>query len=171
MGFLSKLKEKTSGIVTSVKSESGVAPIPADELERKLLEISSDGTSTEKDGDEVVICWAAKVSGIGPTGAGSEYRYRAIRVELDGSSNTAKGICYKTDSDAELDLGGLSVSKSWERGQHVGSEKMHVIAWIGLNRTEGAADRHGYQFSWSALRDPVIKTVTESGWTYKPKVK
>ena len=51
----------------------------------------------------------------------------------------------------------------------MGSETMHVIAWLGPHRTEGGADEKGYKFSWGDLRDPVIEAVTGAGWTYKPK--
>jgi hypothetical protein len=52
----------------------------------------------------------------------------------------------------------------------MGSEKMHVIAWLGPHKTEGGADEEGYEFSWGdTLRDPVIEAVTGAGWTYKPK--
>jgi hypothetical protein len=65
--------------------------------------------------------------------------------------------------------GSLSASKRWERGQHVGVETLHVIAWLGPHATSGGADEQGYKFSWSDLRDPVIEAATGAGWTYKPK--
>ncbi len=63
----------------------------------------------------------------------------------------------------------LSGGAEWERGQHIGSETMHVLAWLGPHHTEGGADERGYKFSWADLREPVIEAVTAAGWTYKPK--
>jgi hypothetical protein len=69
-----------------------------------------------------------------------------------------------------VDFGGdLSFTKDWQRGQEMGSETLHVIAWLGPHRTEGGAAERGYKFSWSDLREPVIEAVTGAGWTYKPK--
>lgn len=55
----------------------------------------------------------------------------------------------------------------WEHGQHIGSETVHVLAWLGPHKASGGDS--GYRFSWSDLRDPVIDAVTGAGWTYKPK--
>ena len=167
MGLFDKLK----GTLTSAKPEEGVAAQPADEVKRRLLAISGKGITTAEDGDEIVVAWAAKVASAGPGGADYEYRYRALKIELDDKDHEAKGVGIKTDSDAELDIGGgFSGGKNWERGQHMGSEKMHVLAWLGPHMTEGGADEKGYEFSWGeTLRDPVIAAVTGAGWTYKPK--
>jgi hypothetical protein len=169
MGLFDKLKEKSRGILTEAKPVAGVEPAPADQVKSRLLAISGKGIETGEDGDELVVSWSAQVDSAGAGGAAHEYRYRAIRLKLNADDHEASGICFKTDTDAELDAGGLSATKGWERGQHIGSETEHVIAWLGPHRTEGAADESGYKFSWSELRDPVIDAVTGSGWTYKPK--
>jgi hypothetical protein len=169
MGFLDKLKEKGRGIMTAAKPEEGVEAQPAEEVRRRLLAISGKGIETGEDDGEIVVSWSAKVSGAGAGGGEYEYLYRAIRLALDEGERAATGLCFKTTTEAELGADGLSASKSWEKGQHIGSESVRVIAWLGPHRTEGAADESGYKFSWSDLRDPVIDTVTGAGWTYKPK--
>ena len=169
MGLLDRLKKGTRGVFTSVKQAGGAAPAPADEVKRRLLAISGKGITTGEDDGEIVVAWAARIAGAGLGGGEYENLYRAIRVSLDSSENTASGICFKTSTDAELGPGSLSASKSWERGQHVGVETVHVLAWLGPHMTEGGADEQGYKFSWSQLRDPVIEAVTGAGWTYKPK--
>jgi hypothetical protein len=170
MGFLDKLKEKGEGVLTAASPDEGVAPAPAGDVRARLLAISGKGIETGEDDGEIVIAWMAKVAAAGAGSAGYEHRYRAIRVELDPSDNEAKGVCYKTDTEAEIGVGGVfEGSAGWERGQHVGSETMHVIAWLGPHQTEGGADEQGYKFSWADLRKPVIDAVTGAGWTYKPK--
>ncbi|MFN8160551.1 MAG: hypothetical protein U0R52_05835 [Solirubrobacterales bacterium] len=170
MGFLDKLKEKGRGVVTSAKPQDGVPAADAVEVRSRLLAISGKGIETGEDGEEIVVAWSAKVSSAGVGGAESEYRYRAIRITLEPDSNTASGICFRTDTDAEIGADGtFSASKGWEKGQHVGSETMHVIAWLGPHSTEGGADESGYKFSWGDLREPVMDAVTGAGWTYKPK--
>ena len=124
---------------------------------------------SEDDGD-IVVAWSAKVASAGAGGAGYEYLYRAIRISLDEGDREASGIGLKTTTEAEAGVGGtFSGSKDWERGQHMGSETVHVLAWLGPHHTEGGADESGYKFAWSDLRDPVIDAVTGAGWTYKPK--
>lgn len=169
MGLFDKLKEKSRGIVTSAKPEDGVPQLSADEVRARLLGISGKGIETGIDGDEVVVSWSAKVASAGPGGGDYEYRYRAIRLKLEEGDHEAEAICFKTDTDAELGAGGLSATKGWEKGQHVGSETVHVIAWLGPHSTEGGADESGYKFSWSDLRDPAIDAVTGAGWTFKPR--
>jgi len=170
MGFLDKLKEKGRGIMTAAKPEEGVEAQSADEVRRRLLSISGKGIQTSEQDGDVIVAWAAKVASAGPGSAGYEHLYRAIRVSFDEGDHEASGIGLKTTTEAEVGIGGdFSGARDWERGQHIGSETLHVIAWLGPHHAEGGADESGYKFSWSDLRDPVIAAVTGAGWTYKPK--
>ena len=169
MGFLDKLKEKGRGIVTVAKPDEGVAPQSTEEVRGGLLAISGKGIETGEDDGEIVVSWSAKVASAEAGGSEYEYLYRAIRLALDDGEHAVTGLCFKTTTDAEVGSGGLTASKSWEKGQHIGSESVHVIAWLGPHQTEGGADESGYKFSWSDLRDSVIGAVTGAGWTYKPK--
>ena len=92
MGFLDKLKEKGRGVLTAAKPEDGVAPAGVDQVRSRLHAISGKGIEAGDDGDQVVVSWSAKVSSAGVGGAEYEYRYRAIRIDLDPGSNTASGI-------------------------------------------------------------------------------
>lgn len=171
MGFLDKIKEKGRGVVTAAKPEDGAEPQPAAEVRRRLLAITGKGIETaEEDDGTIVVAWSAKVASAGAGGAAAEYLYRAIRLKLDEPDHEAAGIGLKTTSDAEVGMGGsFAASLNWERGQHIGSETLHVIAWLGPHSTEGGADESGYRFAWGDLREPVIDAVTGAGWTYKPK--
>ena len=144
MGLFDKLKEKTEGVLTKAKPAEGVAPLDEAAVRDRLLAITGKGITAGEDDGEVVVAWSAKIAAAGPGSAGVEYRYRAIRLNLDAGENEAEGICFKTDSDAEIDIGGsLGASKSWERGQHIGSETVHILAWLGPHSTEGGADEKG----------------------------
>jgi hypothetical protein len=170
MGFLDKLKEKGRGVVTAAKPEDGVEPQPADEVRRRLLAITGKGIETAEEDGKIIVAWSARIASAGPGGAGAEYLYRAFEIELDESDREAAGIGLKTTSDAEVGVGGsFSAGLVWERGQHIGSETVRVVAWLGPHSTEGGADESGYKFAWSDLRDPIIDAVTGAGWTYKPK--
>jgi hypothetical protein len=170
MGFLDKLKEKGRGVLTAAKPEDGVEAQPADEVRRRLLAISGKGIETGADDDEIIVAWGAKIAGAGPGGGGYECLYRALRIKLDEGDHEAAGIGIKTTTNAELTIGAdFSGSVDWEKGQHIGSETVRVLAWLGPHSTEGGADESGYTFSWSDLREPVIDAVTGAGWTYKPK--
>jgi hypothetical protein len=169
MGLFDKLKEKGRGIVTAAKPADGVEAQPQEQVQQRLLAISGRGIETGIDEGEIVISWSAKVAGAGAGGVGYEYLYRAIRLTLDEDEHSASALCFKTTTEAEVGSGGFSASKGWEKGQHIGSESVHVIAWLGPHQTEGGADERGYKFSWSDLRDPAIEAVTGAGWTYKPR--
>jgi hypothetical protein len=170
MGFLDKLKEKGRGVVTAAKPEEGAEPQSAEEVRRRLLAISGKGIATGEDGGDIVVAWSAEVASAGPGGAEHEYLYRAIRIGLEEADREATGIGLKTTTKEELDAGGApSGSENWERGQHIGSDTVHVLAWLGPHATEGGANESGYKFSWSVLREPVIDAITGAGWTYKPK--
>jgi hypothetical protein len=173
VGFLSKLKDKTRRVMTGAAPEGGVAPAPESEVRDRLRAVSGQGIETGDDDGAVVVAWAAKVASVDPGGGDYTHVYRAIRVELEPEQNEASGICFKTDSEAELGPGFLGVAKDWERGQHIGSESFKVVAWLGTVTSGGGAEgderEASYKFSWSDLRDPVIDAVTGAGWTYKPK--
>jgi hypothetical protein len=139
VGFLSKLKEKSRGVMTKAEPAEGVASAPESEVRDRLRAISGHGIETGEDDGAIVVAWAAKVASVGPGGGDYTHVYRAIRVELEPEQNEASGICFKTDSDAELGPGFLSVAKDWERGQHVGSESFKVIAWLGPVTSAGGA--------------------------------
>ncbi len=170
MGLFDKLKEKGRGIMTAAKPEEGVAPEPLDEVKRRLLAISGKGIETSESDGEVVVAWSAKIASAGIGGGSYEYLYRAFRITFDEADHEAVGLGLKTTSKAEIGVDGIfSGGKHFERGQQIGSETVHVAAWLGPHHTEGGADEKGYKFSWSDLRDPVIDAVTGAGWTYKPK--
>jgi hypothetical protein len=173
VGLFSKLKQKSRGVMTAAEPEEGVAPAPEPEVRDRLLAISGPGIETGEDDGEIVVAWAARVTSVGPGGGDYTHVYRAIRVELNPGENEASGICFKTNSDAELGPGFISAAKDWERGQHVDSESFKVVAWLGAVASGGGAEGDGreasYKFSWSDLRDPVIEAVTGVGWTYKPR--
>ncbi|MGE5409005.1 MAG: hypothetical protein ACM3NV_10375 [Syntrophothermus sp.] len=170
MGLFDKLKEKSRGVITAAKPEEGVESLPGADVRRRLLAIAGKGIETAEAADgKITVAWGAKIAGAGVGGAEYEYLYRSIVLELDEGDRAAQGICFKTTTEAALDADGLAVTKGWERGQHVGSETVHVLAWLGPHQAEGGADESGYKFSWSDLREPVIEAVTGAGWTYKPK--
>ena len=91
MGFLDKLKEKGRGVMTAAKPEEGVPAAAPEEVEARLTAISGRGIETGRDGEEIVIAWAAKVASAGAGGAAYECLYRAIRVEL-GPHHTEGGM-------------------------------------------------------------------------------
>ena len=169
MGFLDRLKAKTRGIMTAAEPEKGVAPASEAEVRGRLRSIIGRGIETSDQDGDVVVAWSAKIASAGADGAEYEYLYRAIRVSLDAGEHEATGICLKTTTEAELDASGLSGGKDWERGQHIGTEKVTILAWLGPHYVEGGATEEGYTFKWSDLRDPVVAAVTGAGWTYKPK--
>lgn len=169
MGLFSKLKEKSRGVMTAAEPAEGVAAAPEQSVRERLLAISGPGIETAADDEEIVVAWSAKVASVDPGGADYTHVYRAVRIELDAGDREAKGVCFKTNSDAELGPGLMRGSKGWERGQHIGSESFQVIAWLGHVTSSGGAEDGKYKFSWSDLRDPVIDAVTGAGWTYKPK--
>ncbi len=169
MGFFDRLKAKTRGIMTAAEPEKGVAPSPEADVRARLQALAGPGIETSDQDGDINVAWSAKIASAGIDGGEYEYLYRAIRISLDTEEHTATGICLKTTTEAELGASGLSGHKDWERGQHIGTEKVDVLAWLGPHYVEGGATEEGYTFHWSDLRDPVIAAVTGAGWTYKPK--
>lgn len=169
MGMLDKIKSKGVGVISAVDPAAGVAPAAPEEVRSRLLAISGKGIETAEHKDAIVVAWRAKVVSSTGITAGYHYAYRAFSVNLEPDSNTAKGICISKNARA----GAIALSQfgfaSADRGQYVGSHKMHVVAWLGPHETEGGADEKGYSFSWGDLRSSVIDAVTGAGWTYKPK--
>jgi hypothetical protein len=94
-------------------------------------------------------------------------------VELEPEENEASGICFKTDSDAELGPGFLSVAKDWERGQHIGSESFQGRRLAGHRhqwwRRRGRRARGELQVQLAGPARPGDRRRHRAGWTYKPK--
>lgn len=101
MGFLDKLREKGEGVLTAAEPDEGVEPVSEAELRRRLLGIAGNGIETGEDEGEIVVAWMAKVAAAGAGSAGYEHLYRAIRIELDPGENEAKGVCFKTTTEAD----------------------------------------------------------------------
>jgi hypothetical protein len=170
VGLLDKLKAGSRGVMTAADPAPDTSAAPVEEVRRRLHDITGRGIATSEEGGEVIVTWSATVrrSGGGPHAA-YDRLYRAVRVELDAEDATAAGICLKATAEADVRHGEISGSKKWERGQHMGSESLRVVAWGGALVTEGAADEEGFKFRWADLRQPVIDAVTGAGWTYRPK--
>ena len=169
MGFLDTLKERSRGVMTAADPAPGTAAAPEEEVRRRLLAISGRGIDTREDGDEIAITWSATVTRSGSAQASYDHLYREVRVELEAADATAAGVCLKATAEADRHHGEVSGSKKWERGQHVGSETLRVVAFGATLATEGAAEAEGFKFRWADLRQPVIDAVTGAGWTYRPK--
>jgi hypothetical protein len=170
MGLLDKLRTRSAGILTAAKPAPGVEPAPLEVVAGRLLAIAGRGIETSREGDTVVVSWAAKVAAADASGASHQVLVRSITVDLHAEGHEAVGLCRKATTSDQVDWrGSASRSVSWERGQHTGSETLHVVAWLGLHAGGGGADERGYRFAWSDLRDPVLDAVTGAGWTYRPK--
>ena len=93
MGFLDKLKEKSSGVMTAAKPDDGVEPQPAAEVRSRLLAIIGKGIETaEQDDGTIVVAWAAQIASAGPGGAGAAPRSPGgtMRTSSSWSSSTSK---------------------------------------------------------------------------------
>ena len=131
-GLLDKLKDKSRGVLTAAKPEDRVPPASVDEVAERLLAIRGRGIKTSGTGDTVEVLWSAKVICAGVGGGRYEYLYRSIVVDLDPQDHEVVGLCRKTTTEAEVGWeGSFCGSVDWERGQHVGSETSHVLAWLG----------------------------------------
>ena len=82
MGFLDKLKEKGRGVMTAAKPEEGGPAAAPEEVEARLTAISGRGMETGRDGEGIVIAWAAKVASAGAGGG-------RVRVSLPGDPGGA----------------------------------------------------------------------------------
>jgi hypothetical protein len=175
VGFVDKLKRKGRGVMTAAKLDEGAPAASPEEVSARLMAISGRGIETGRDGEEIVIAWAAKVASAGAGGASTSASIG--RVHLSGVPSGARPrLCER--------LGHLPGDR---RGRRARPERRPVglvelgarpadrlrddarAGLLGPHSTEGGADESGYKFSWSDLRDPVIDAVTGAGWTYKPK--
>jgi hypothetical protein len=168
MGFLDKFK----GVK---EAKEGVAPVPPDELQRRLLALNSDqipfavSPGSGGEGGDVLAEWkivdANWVEIFGKAGIEKSHR---IYLTFDPSENEVRVLEESWDVEWRAGVPQMSVSAEAFRGRTLGSKSFGTgYAFKGVNPLD-YGQVYNYKFDVSEMKDPLAEVVTSSGWTFKP---
>jgi len=168
MGLLDKLK----GIK---EPEPGVAPIPHNELQDKLLALNDDripfSVKTGPGGDEgdLIAEWKiVDAAWYEIFGKANFEKSHTIRLGLSDKDNEVRVL--EESREVEWNAGAPSLSASIEvfKGRTMASKSFGTAyAWKSVNPLD-FGQVYEYKFDVSEMKDPIAKVITKSGWSYRP---
>ena len=168
MGLLNKLK----GIR---EPESGVSPIPKDELQRKLLALNDDripfsieaGPGGEE-GDVVAEWRIVDAEWYEIFAKASLEKSHTIRLGLSDEDKEARVLEETRDVEWRAGVPTLSGSIQIFKGRTIASKSFgKAFAWKSVNPLD-YGQVYEYHFDVSEMKDPLAEIITENGWTYRP---
>jgi outer membrane protein TolC len=91
-----------------------------------------------------------------------------ILLRLDESKHEARALEEASTVAWEAGVPRLTISIEKTRGRTLGSKEFGTgYAFKGVNPLD-FGQVYNYRFNVSEMKDPIIKTVTDSGWSYVP---
>ena len=168
MGFFDKLK----GIK---EPQEGVAPVPPEELHRRLLGLNNDQIPfvvTPAGGGEqgdLIAEWkivdAHWVEIFGKAGIEKSHR---IYMTLDPADTAVRVLEESWDVQWRAGVPEMSVSAEAFRGRTLGAKSFGTgYGFKGVNPLD-YGQVYEYRFDVSEMKDPIGEVVTGSGWTFRP---
>jgi hypothetical protein len=154
------------------RPEDGVAAIPSVELEQRLLEINNDQVPfTVQPGEESDIEAQWKIVDASWyeifAKAGLKKSHR-IYLKLDEGKHEVKALEEAWEVDWRAGVPSFSLSMQKQQGRTLGSKSFGTgYAFTGVNPLD-FGQAYKYRFDVSEMKDPIIDTILNSGWTYVP---
>ena len=170
MGLFDKLK--------GIKEPApGVAPVPAEELQRRLLALNNDqvpfsiAPGPGGEAGDLVAEWKvvdAQWLEIFAK-AGIEKTHR-IYLTFDVSESEVRVLEESWDVQWRAGVPEITVSAEAFRGRTLGSKSFGTgYAFKGINPLD-YGQVYNYRFDVSEMKDPIATVVTGGGWTFRPVV-
>ncbi len=165
MGFLDFLR----GVK---RPEDGVAAVPRGELEQRLLAINNEQVPfTVAPGEESDIEAQWKIVDADWyeifAKAGLEKSHR-IYLKLDEGKHEVKALEESWEVEWRAGVPTFSLSMKKQQGRTLGSKSFGTgYAFTGVNPLN-FGQVYKYRFDVTEMKDPIVETVTSSGWTYVP---
>lgn len=154
------------------RPDDGVAPVERGELEQRLLRLNHEQVPfvvERGETSDVEAAWkivdASWYEIFAKSGIKKSHR---IYLKLDEGKREARALEESLDVEWRAGVPSLSVSVEKMQGRTLGSKSFGTgYAFTGVNPlTFGEA--YNYRFDVSEMKDPIIRTITSSGWSYVP---
>ena len=168
MGFFDKLK----GVK---EAKEGVAPVPPEELHRRLLALNSDqipfavSDGPGGDGGDVVTEWkivdASWLEIFAKAGIQKSHR---IYLTFEPSATEVRVLEESWDVEWRAGVPEMRVSAEAFRGRTLGSKSFGTgYAFKGVNPLD-YGQVYNYKFDVAEMKEPLTEVVTGSGWSFRP---
>lgn len=168
MGLFDRLK----GIK---EPKQGVAPVPPDELQQRLLALNNDDvpfTLTPgpggRDGDVVAEWKIVDAQWFEIFAKAALEKTHKIYLTLHQGDGEVRVLEEAWDVEWRAGVPEMSISAQAFRGRTMGSKSFGTAyAFKGVNPLD-YGQVYSYRFDVSEMKDPIAETVTSAGWTYRP---
>jgi hypothetical protein len=168
VGWLDKLK----GVR---EPQEGVAPVPPEELRRRLLALNNaevpftlDPGGGGKDGDVVAQWKIVDANWYEIFAKAGLKKTHKIYLTLDVRDGDARVLEESWDVEWRAGLPELSISAEAFRGRTIGAKSFGTAyAFKGVNPLD-YGKVYEYRFDVAEMKDPIAEVVTGAGWTYRP---
>jgi hypothetical protein len=154
------------------RPESGATPVARDELERRLLALNAEQIPfriAPDDESDLHAEWKIVDAGwyeiFGKAGLSKAHR---IYLRLDESEHEVRVLEEAWEVSWQAGVPKLSLSMEKFQGRTLGSKSFGTAyAFTGINPLN-FGEAYRYRFDVSEMKDPLITTITNSGWTWVP---
>jgi hypothetical protein len=154
------------------RPEAGTPVTPRVELEQRLLALNNERVPfvvTPSAASDLAASWKIVDASWHEifAKAGLE-KAHTIYLRLDDSKHEARALEEASTVAWEAGVPRLSVSIEKTRGRTLSSKEFGTgYAFKGVNPLD-FGQVYNYRFNVAEMKDPIIKTVLDSGWTYVP---
>jgi hypothetical protein len=156
-------------------AQEGVAPIPREELEQRLLALNNGqipfvvrAGSGGKEGDVVAEWRIVDADWYEIFAKASLKMSHKVYVGLSVKDNEARILEESWEVEWRAGVPTLSISAEAFRGRTFTSKSFGTAyAWRGVNPLD-YGQVYDYRFDVSEMKDPIAEIVTSGGWTYRP---
>jgi hypothetical protein len=165
MGFLDFLR----GVK---RPENGVEAVSRAELERRLLALNNEQVPfTIRSGDESDVLAEWKIVDAGWyeifAKAGLTKAHR-VYLGLNEAKREARALEEAWDVEWRAGVPSTRLSVEKRQGRTLGSKSFGTAyAFTGVNPLD-FGQAYSYRFDVSEMKDPLVETITGSGWSYVP---
>jgi hypothetical protein len=159
----------------SVAPEPQSSPVPPGELESRLLALNAEGlpfaVARGPAPGEFVADWCyADATYLDLARARAIRRTFRIRMVLDERTHTVRATDYTAEFDWSAGRSGADVRWRRTTGVSFFHREQETVAGVRIDRAgrRGDALMHSFTFDLAAMKGPLIRIVSTSGWGWRP---
>ncbi len=168
---------KGSAWASGLPPVAGVAPVPAAEVEARLLAINAEDVPFRIDPGnrpgEYFASWRyADAKWVDLARASGMQRTFRVRLTLDEPAHVVRATDYTGNYDWSAGAGGASIAWQAQSGIVFFQKEQSRVFGLQLDKQGGTTGElsYPYKFDLQELKAPLIAAITGSGWAWRPVV-